>query len=233
MYYMSRVGLVLLLLFPAMLAHANGVIVRAGTSGIGVEYELPVTKRLNARLVASKLNLGGERELSHNSNRYLAKLDTKSAGVLLDFHPVDDGAFHLTFGLLSHRNSVYARNAGSTYRLNRNEYRGTANVLAAWDSGAPYLGFGWSRQIKSGLGIDLQFGAILHGDAVLSVKGSGAPEDGNSCDYQINAHGTFSSDTACAGTLRADALTEYREAQRDLEGFKFWPSISVGIQFSF
>ena len=188
-------------------AHAAGIGVRAGTTGIGADVAWDLVPTVSARVGYSALKWGYDVNTSNASYDGNVKLSNLSG--LLDFHPLGP-AFRLTGGVI----------------LNDNKYQATGHPSVGFGSfdatvepahrAAPYLGVGWGN--VSGMGVNFY--------ADLGVMFMGSPK------ATINANCAGLSAANCA-TVQSLAAQQQAELEDKLKHFKAYPVLNLGLTIGF
>lgn len=191
--------------------------VKAGTLGAGVEGTFGISPRVNLRLGANSYTYSYEETAS--GIEYDADLDLKSGALLLDWHPFK-GVFRLSAGYMYNKNALQLRATptedqeigGTTFTP---QQIGTLTGDMTFKKGAPYVGFGWGNAARGwGLGFSLEIGAMFQGSPEVALASEGGTESNNAAFQQ---------------RLRE----EEQEIEDDLEEFKVYPVISLGLSFRF
>lgn len=209
--------LVLALLPGAAFASDFGVDAHASTLGFGGELNYTVNSFITARVDFNRYNH------TYNTTKeqinYDFNLHLKTAGVLLDFHPFE-GTFRITAGYFNNKNDILAvATPQSSYTINGNTYSSSQLSSLSGDisfkSGVPYVGFGWSTlgTTSTGLGIEFDVGALLQGSPTVQLSATGS----------ITSNSTFQSDLAA----------EQSKLQGDVNNFKTYPVVSLGLAYRF
>jgi len=186
-------------------AHAAGIGVRAGTTGVGADVAWSVAPTLSARLGYSGLNW--DRDVTTSSGiRYDGKLKLSNFNALLDFSPL--GPFRITGGFIFNKNKFDAASAPGTGGSSL-----SANVEMG-KSAAPYLGVGYGN--VSGFGVNFY--------ADLGIMFSGSPKASVTA-----ACGTLPN----CSSLQAQAAAERARLEDELKDFKYWPVLNIGITVGF
>lgn len=189
-------------------AHAAGIGVRAGTTGVGADVAWSVAPTLSARLGYSGLKW--DHDVTTNSGvRYDGKLKLSNFNALLDFSPL--GPFRITGGFIFNDNKFDA--VGNTGAGGGSSLSGT---VKAGKSAAPYLGIGYGN--VSGLGVNFY--------ADLGIMFMGSPK----------ASLTANCGTLTAGqcsTLQGQAAAEQARLEDELKNFKNYPVLNIGLTVGF
>lgn len=161
---------VALALCAAGSAHAFGIGVRAGTTGVGADVAWSVAPTLSARLGYSGLKWGHDVTTS-SGVRYDGDLKLSNFNALLDFSPL--GPFRLTGGFIFNKNKFEAVGNSGGNRLSSSVEMGK--------SAAPYLGVGYGN--VSGLGINFyaDLGIMFTGSPKASVTATCASLSAAQC----------------------------------------------------
>jgi hypothetical protein len=143
-------------------------------------------------------------------------LDFSSFSALVDWY-VFDGSFRISGGIVSmdHKANLDATGvAGETEEIGDNDYDwadiGTLFGSVEIDNVAPYVGIGWGNT----LGRNRRWG--FYTDLGIAFSGS--------LDAKLSATGTV---------LPADLAKEEDEIQDELDAFKFYPVLSMGLFIRF
>jgi hypothetical protein len=210
-----------LLALAATSAYGQAVAVKAGTDGIGLEFELGVSDHFGARLQLD----GGS--FSHHLNRtsvdYDARLKFSNALALVDWHPLG-GAWRLSTGLVYNNNKfdLAGTATGGSFTINGNTYPaasvGSLQGTLDFTKLNPYLGLGWGISPR---------GHGLFGSVDLGVQ------------YQPN-HVSLSATCGAAilGTpactqLASDVAAEQATLQNETHNLRYWPVLQVGLGWRF
>lgn len=203
------------LLGVSSLASAGvGVGVKASTLGAGIELGVPLSESFVVRGALNKYSKGDDQTI--DGIDYTADLDLKSTALFLDWHPMQ-GSFHLTVGYVNSGSELSATATPvGVVDIGGNSYDGstldfTLNGLVDLGSG-PYLGLGWGNVPAAGFGFTFELGAVQQGTPTASLTASGAD----------------------AGLIsQADLDQEEQNMQNDLDEFKLYPVVSIGLSYGF
>jgi hypothetical protein len=215
-------GALTVLLLGSSQAYAAGSVAagaKIGTLGAGADLSLQLASSLNARL--------GIQGLSYNTDRteseidYDADLKLFSGLVTADWFPFQNG-FRISPGLLANGNELDLNGrprAGTTYEINGITYDadqvGSLNGNVDFNSLAPYLGVGWGNPFGAGGNWSFSFD--------LGVVFQGSP----------NVSLTVNGDLASNEDFLANLEAERRDLEDDLDDFKYYPVVSIGITYRF
>lgn len=202
-------------------AHAAGVGVRAGTSGVGADIGFSLMPTLSARIGYSGLSYN--RDIDVTDVEYDGKLRLSNLNLLLDFSPLP-GPFRLTGGFIINDNKVdvTGRPTNGTYTINGVIYPAAAvgslsGTVKSGNRAAPYLGVGYGN--VAGLGVNFYFD--------LGVMFQGTPEARLSA-----ACGSGLSSAQCA-QLQSNVAAEQAKLQNEISGFKYYPVANIGVTIGF
>ena len=202
----------------------NLVGLQIGTLGVGANFAMPINKNFQARLNINGLKVSKTK--TKDGIKYDADLKLFTAGLLLDYYPMDSSTFHLSLGAYYNKNKVTAKAVpnGNTYTINGKTYE--INIVKQIDASltfkkfAPYLGLGWGGKLNnSGWSWNLDLGVMYHGTPKFKLTPTKGPQ---ADDYP----------TKWADAVRTIADKE-AETQSDVKDYKFYPVISVGFAYRF
>lgn len=205
-------------------AWATGMGVRLGSTGVGVDFAVPVdyVPGLSARFGVSGLNMS--RNVSATDVNYEGTLKLANASLLLDWNWNPLGILRLTGGLVyaNNRVDVLGRSTGGSYTINGQTYPASAvsslsGSIASSNKVAPYLGLGWGTVVGKGIGFYGDVGVLFQGqmDADMSAECGKSLGTAECAQLQVNVR------------KEADALRD------SAKGFKYWPVINMGITIGF
>ncbi|RLJ18041.1 hypothetical protein DJ030_12535 [bacterium endosymbiont of Escarpia laminata] len=213
-----KLGLMVALLGMGLLgnnAMAEGFALtgKAGSLGLGLEGTLGMTESLNARLGFNGFNYDYSYTLDDTD--YDLTLDLQTISLLADWHPFDSG-FRVSAGLMSNNNELTGRAlpVGGSLNIGGTDYDVGLDAIIGFNSTAPYLGIGWGNAISAdkGWGFNLDVGVLFQGSPEVSLTPFGAD----------------------AGIVDADDLAaEVQRVESDLENFKYYPVVSLGVSYKF
>jgi hypothetical protein len=200
---------------------AQSLAARAGTTGLGAELGFGLGSGVGLRA-----NLAGgsysRSDVESNIN-YEGKLKLGNGALLLDLHPFA-GSFRLSAGAVYNNNRLEAtaRGDSGTIEINGISYPasavGTLQADVRWDKMSPYLGIGWGSQPRGsgGLFFSADLGAFYL-KPTASLTGTCGP----------------SVPTLACSQLQSDIRAEERQFQEDIDKFKLYPVLSVGLGYRF
>ena len=195
-------------------SHAGiGITGRAGTLGLGIEVTQSLVPMINVRGGVNWFNYSFDG--TESGVHYDIDLKLKSFSALVDLHPIPLMGFRLTGGIIFNSNGLEMQSdqisgsvtiGGETYTESQ---AGTLNGIVDFESTAPYFGIGWGNAANSRIGLAIDLGVALQG----------------SPQVELSATGTLANTQEFIDELRA----EEAELQDSLDGFKYYPVISVGL----
>ena len=220
----------------------------ASTLGFGLTGGIDFN-RVTARAVYNRFDLDIDRTVS--GNPYDGDLGLQSYGALLDWHPWSGRGFSVTGGILVNENRAEASTMGADLDIGGTSYSGNASVDADYgDNASPYLGIGWRSgrgRDKAGFSFFVDVGVLFQGTPLLTASGSLSAAGLGTCNVNVTNTGQASirgdtctrfiegSDqlTEQANQLIADLESEHQDLADDLDDFKVWPVVLLGIGYSF
>ena len=206
-----------------------------GTLGLGINGGYDFSKNLAVRGLYNHFDWDYDKRYA--GNRYDGKLKLQSFGVAFDWHPFS-GAFRLSAGAFLNNNELSASARSDDLVIGNAPYSdANLDLRMDFDTLTPYLGIGWaSGRGQPGLGITLDAGAFFQGSPAVSASGRAG-----GCDFSISRRGSADADCPgpgpVAGTLESvlesDLESEHRELADDLDDFKLYPVLSLGLSYRF
>lgn len=207
-----------LLVSPAVIqAKDISVNLKAGTTGIGVEGEYSLNEYLGARLGGNyfKYSYDG----TDDDVKYNYDLGLKTLSALIDYHPFK-GSFRLSGGAFYNGNKLDATATSSaSYNIGNSTYTGaqlgTLKGTIDYKKFAPYAGLGWDTSFgkESGWGFVFEAGALFQGTPKVA----------------LSADGPISTDL----TFQQELALEQKNLQDDLDHYKVYPVVSLGVSYRF
>ncbi len=191
---------------------------KAGTLGIGPEIGFAFSKYVGARIGFNYLpfSYSGEK----GDVEYDLDLNLQNVFAILDVHPFKN-ALRLSGGLFYNGNSLDAKGKPSSGTFTIGDHKYPAALVGNlkgdidFNDFAPYCGLG----IDTTFGKERDFGLSLE----LGVLYQGSP------NVSLTSDGPLSNDRIFLN----DLAKEEAKLKDDLENFKFYPVISVGITYRF
>ncbi len=199
-------------------AQNNTFSVKAGTLGVGLEAERTFSDSIGSRVGVNYFTYsysGTESDIEYDFD-----LNLMSVSALLDWHPLK-GSFRISGGAIYNGNDIDG--TGQLAATNNiigdlpftSDEVGTLKSEIDFNDIAPYLGLGWDTSF----GKDNNFGFVLDIGAIYQ----GSPK------VDLSADGTSASDP----TFQSQLAIEEENLQDDLDEFKVYPVLSIGISYRF
>lgn len=218
---MTRVVVAVVLFICSACASAQPIALQAGTTGLGAEVGAGLTDYFGVR--ASYGTGTFPYSVTESGIRYDSKAKPKVGLLALDLHPFG-GVFRLTAGVAYNGTRIEGRadTSTGTVVLNNVTYNtsevGTVEGEVHFAKVAPYVGIGWgpAAQGSKGFFFTSDFGA-MYSPATGSVTGTCAP---------------FVAPPVCA-SLQSDLRAEADAFRREVESYKFYPVIRIGLGYRF
>ena len=206
------------LALPGMASAGDfGIEGHGSTLGFGGELDYAVNSYFTARVQFNRYNYsysGTKQQIDYDFDLHL-----KSYAAMLDWHPFA-GGFRVTGGYFSNKNQIDAVAVPQgSYTINGHTYT-AAQVLTLYGTvgfkpDVPYLGIGWTTlgPTDTGLGFTFDLGALFQGTPQANLYATGP----------ITTHAQFKQDLAA----------EQLKLQDDVNNYKTYPVISLGITYRF
>lgn len=200
-----------------------GLSVDAGTTGIGGHLTVPVLSSVNLRV--------GANDLSHSFGRQVNRVDydfgatLRTVDLLADWYVFPTSKFRVTAGAVYNASKIDAlalTDSNGNYRISGRTYSGAlvGKVFGKVDfrKTAPYLGIGWGNAIGPGdkWRFTADLGATFQGRPGVSLANSG-------CTAGVVACGMLASGVAAQQASLAD----------DLDSFRVYPVLRIGVSYQF
>lgn len=221
---MTRVVVAVLLLASlawSTLASAQPIALQVGTTGFGAEIGAGFNDYVALR---ASFGVGAvPYSITESGIRYDAKARPRVGLLNLDLHPFG-GVFRLSAGLAYNGTRIEgaADTTSGTIVLNGVTYNtsdlGTVTGEVHFRKVAPYVGLGWGNAARgtAGFFFSSDFGA-MYSPATGSVTGSCAP---------------FLPLPVCA-SIQSDLRAEADSFRREVEKYKFYPVVRLGVGYRF
>jgi hypothetical protein len=188
-------------------AHAAGIGIRAGTTGIGADVATNVAPTIDARVGYSALSWG--HDIDTSGAHYKGDLKLSNLNALLDFHPLGP-VFRLTGGFIFNDNKYQATGTPNV---------GPGSIDAKVEAGhraAPYLGVGWGNVAGAGLNFYADLGVMFMGSPKATLNPNCAGLTAGQC-----------------ATLQSQAASEQGALEDKLKRYKTYPVLNIGVTFGF
>jgi hypothetical protein len=217
---LGKLAFVCLALSTCASAHAVGLGLKVGSTGIGVDVGFKLTDSITARVGYAGFNV--QRDIDEQDIRYDAKLKWSNASGLLDWHFL--GSLRLTGGIVHANNKVDLTGTptGGTFTINDQVYNasdvGSLNgKTRLGKSATPYLGIGYGNLGTPGFTFYMDLGIMFQGAPTVSLNGT--------CGPSVPA-------LQCA-QFQADVAAEEQKLNEDLKDFKYYPVLNLGVAYTF
>jgi hypothetical protein len=222
---MRRVALALVIVLSVFssAASAQAIAARAGTTGFGADFSLPITDRFGLR--ANLLGGSVSHSTTESGVHYDSKMRFNTAMGLVDFFPAA-GRFRLSAGVAYNNNrlDLHARGSSTstgTIEINDTTYNisdiGPVTGQLRFNKANPYLGLGWgngSRNLGTGLFFSADLGIMIVNPTVR---------------LDANCPSSF---TAAQCTRLQTDLREEEQQFKDSWGYHSWyPVLSFGLGY--
>jgi hypothetical protein len=216
-----------------VIASKIGIGLKVSTLGAGIEGAIPLFGKLNARGGFNMFRY--DRGLTDSGIHYAGQLRFQSAEAHLDYYLL--GGFHVSPGVLFYNGNQLTATAavpgGQTFTLSGTTYQS--------DITAPVGGAGKLNFLKVAPSIMVGVGNLVprsgrHWSILFEVGGAyqGAARvalnlTGNVCDTSGLNCRAISSDP----TVQANVTAQQNKISKDLNPYRFFPILSLGVGFNF
>ncbi|MCW8917674.1 MAG: hypothetical protein OQL08_02515 [Gammaproteobacteria bacterium] len=192
-----------------------GIGVRGSTLGAGIELGKSFSDHFGVRLGLNKYSKSDSQTIDDID--YDADLDLSSTALLFDWHPFA-GSFHLTAGYLNSNNELTASaTPDGDVSIGDTTVTVTPGDLILDGSvklgSGPYLGLGWGNVPAKGFGFVFEVGVVQMGTPDVDL--------------------VVTDNTGSLGIVQADIDQEIANMEDDLDEFKTYPVIALGISYGF
>ena len=198
--------------------------VRAGTFGVGADFDIGLTDTVNLRLGYNTLSY--DQTVEDTDVTYDGTLKIGAASAIIDWHALG-GGFRVSAGAVQKGPKIDVTGVPSgnnTYEINGRVYtaaqigslKGTVEI---GDSVAPYLGIGWGNTVDQ----DGRFTFLLD----LGVIKTGTA----SASLDVLCGATVP--TATCTQIRNDVNAEKAELEDALDDYQWYPVVSLGFAVRF
>lgn len=191
--------------------------------------------------------MGDGVEIGDNLTITDGKIESKHVAALVDFYPFGDtwflGGWRLTGGyvfgkttidaMLTGKDDRLSEYAGQIFKLGNTEYMYTGGDVhgmakAKWDVSGPYAGTGFDIGLFRGFKIFVDAGVVFTSKAAeLSLD---IPENSN-LQYRVN--GGAWNPVSGTNVLSTDIANTLADAQKELDKYKFFPLVKLGLMYRF
>lgn len=200
-------------------AQGVGLAAKVGSTGVGADLTLGLARSLNVRLGAQAYTRSETR--TEQEIEYDADLKLVSGEILLDVHPGGRG-FRVSGGVIVNGNEVTAVSTeDAVYTINGVPYPvglvGRLEGRVETNSVAPYLGIGWGNAVAPGgpWRFALDVGAFYQGKPKVS----------------LTAHPLIP--ILLPERFEEDLEAERQDIEDDLDSYRFYPVVSLGLSYRF
>ena len=189
-------------------AHAFGIGVKAGTTGLGIDVAKNIAPTLDVRVGYAGMNWGYDTDVS--GVRYDGDLKLSNLNTLLDFHPLGP-LFRLTGGVIFNKNKYEAVGTPSGGQP------GSFNAkVESGKTAAPYLGIGWGNVAGAGVNFYADLGVMFMGTPKATITANCSGLSAGQCT-----------------TLQNQVASQQQELQDRLDRFKAYPVLNIGLTIGF
>src|ERR1700674_632561 len=210
-----------------------GIGVKISTLGVGIEMATPLARKFNVRGGFNMFRYN--RPITDNGIHYDGQLRFQSAEAHLDWFLL--GGFHISPGVLFYNGNQLTATAsvpgGNTFSVGGTSYES--------DPAAPVTGTGKMNFVKVSPSIMLgignliprngrhfsflfEFGGAYQGSARVALNLTG-----NVCDTT----GTFCRAVSSDAPVQANIQSQQEKIQNDINPYRFFPVLSLGVGFNF
>ena len=193
-------------------AQAAGVGVRAGTTGLGVDFGWDVAPTLGGRVGIS----GGQfsTDVDTSEVRYDAKAKLANLNLFLDWSPL--GPFRLTGGFIATSNKVDLNGQPTSGGSGIPAGASLTGTVKPERDFAPYLGVGYGNVWTAGVNFYFDVGIMFQGTPQVS----------------LNLDCGTASAAQCAAA-QGQVAAEQQRVQDEVKRFKYYPVLNLGITIGF
>jgi len=196
------------------------VIYKLGTLGLGLDFEYMFNSTYGARvnLNGFSYRISGV-DLSDNEYSFEGKLE--SSGLIFDYHPWQN-AFRLSSGVYRNKSEISGVVKPTSGEINIGDRTypalqvGSIDTVIDVNDVNPYLGVGFSSTSKDGWHFIADIGALYLGTpkATLNARAAEGFE-------------------GLQTILDNEAKIEEEDINKEIEKYKWYPVLSVGVQFKY
>lgn len=208
-----------------------GVGAKGGTQGLGGELTFKLAESANLRAHFNTFSY--DKDLDKDGIQYKATVDLSSYGLTLDWLPFK-GSFRISAGAFSNGNEFNMKahctqvcDVGSDQYISKASDPGQVNARVDFKSIAPYAGIGWGNAMRGGrfyMGLDL--GVLFQGSPQARMTATGT-------FTKQNAPGAGTDFAASSPTFQTQLKQEEKNLQDDLNSFKMYPVVNLGLGWRF
>lgn len=195
------------------------VALKVGTLGVGLDVSTAISENVAVRFNVNGLKYSRTEEI--DDIEYDGDLNLLTAGILLDYFPLDN-AFRVSGGAYYNGNKftgIATPTATTNIEINGITYGvndvGQLDAEITFDKVAPYLGIGWGNDTRTeGLGFSLDIGAMYHGTPKADL------------DVTVN-------NPVLEAQIKNDVAAEKQELLDEIEKYKVYPVVMIGVNYTF
>ena len=217
-----------LLASPAAVAEGFEAYGQFGTEGFGLGAGYHVTARQALRVEANTGSI--TRDFDAGDNEYEVSLDPRIVGLFYDSYPSANAGFRLSLGFALFKTEASGLATGDSVEIDGETYAlGEGDALRAWitpeRSTAPYVGLGWGRS----LGRQRRWGFFADVGAYFTSY-EGRIQASPALEAQVDAALEASGSSQTAAEVIAE---EQRRVQDDVDDYRFYPVVKLGVSYHF
>jgi opacity protein-like surface antigen len=202
----------------------QAVSLSAGTIGAELEYSRIVKPEYNLAVRVSLGGLSWDGDYDDTDTHYDTNVDLFNIGAIFEYHPMSNG-FYLAAGAFYHNDdfSMKATPTGGKYEFNGTLYDASSAGTVTGDvyglnKVAPYIGIGYDASLfgSGNWFFTLKAGAWYQGTPKVDLASHNCDNTQIDCDQ-----------------LRYDLEQEEQDINDDIEDYKWWPVIHIGVSYRF
>jgi hypothetical protein len=194
-----------------------------GSTGVGLHLVAPVSASFNGRVGANYMHPSFTKK--SGSLNYDVKGKLQTVDILLDYYPLANSALRLTGGAIYNGNRFAFKalgNGTSSIKVNGTTYNvmqvGAVYGDVTFRKAAPYLGIGWGNAMATAhqWNFSADLGAFYQGKGKVTLVNKGCSATAPVC-----------------AALANDLQAEKARFEDDLDSYKFYPVVRVGVSYRF
>src|SRR3981189_3197702 len=210
-----------------------GIGVKVSTLGAGIEAALPVFAKVNLR---GGINIFQyDRTFTRDGIPYTGQLHFRSGEAHFDWYPF--GGFHVSPGVMFYNGNQLTANAsvpgGQTFTLSGTTYES--------DPAMPVAGTGKLDFVKVSPTIMVGLGNLIprsgrHYSFLFEVRGASQGSARGTLNLGgklCNTTGIFCASVASDSPVQANVLAQQQKIRNDVNPYRFFPVVSLGVGFNF
>ena len=205
---MQKAILVTILAAAAGTAHAGGIGLRIGSTGVGADLGFGIAPTLGGRIGLSGMNLNTDVDTTDVT--YDAKAKILTGALLLDWSPL--GPFRISGGFMPNKNKVDLSGRptpGSRFPAGTT----LSGEVKPERSFAPYLGIGWGNVWTKGVNFYFDLGVMFQGSPKVSLNVECGP----------------SATPAECTQARNEVEAERVRVEDTIDKYKYFPGANIGL----